>query len=359
MFDMSCERSDLKIYMASSLLAPSIQRTVPGYNTTVSLMKRMLSSHTTNRVLLVRPQHFGSNVETKETCGFQDSSPEQEHVGSDVGIIKQSAAKEFEKLLQLLKSCGIEVTEEQDQKDLELPDSVFPNNWISFHDNKPTTIVTYPMLSKLRRLERQDSIILKWQSLLSADVLDLSHHEREGVFLEGTGSMVLDRTNRFAYACISPRTNVPLLNEWCDKLNYRPIVFNATHKSANGDMMDIYHTNVMMSIAEKFVIVCLESIHDKSQRKMVEENFKNTGKTIIPITAHQMANFAGNALQLFGSDNQRFYFMSTRAYETLEEWQKEEISKSSSICHTAIDTIENHGGGGVRCMIAEIFPPLS
>lgn len=342
------------------------------------MAERTFSSQITNRAFLVRPKNFRSNVETLQTCGFQDSSltvttdhhdDDGTHYQDESVKVSLAAIEEFDKLSKMLQSCGINVTEESDRQDLELPDSVFPNNWISFHSNdtstspaisasKPSSIVLYPMLSKIRRLERQDSIIHKWQEELNADIFDLTHHEKEGMFLEGTGSMVLDRAHRLAYACISPRTNASLLKMFCEKMNYQPVVFNATHKSTDGATIDIYHTNVMMSIAEKFALVCLDSIRDEAERKMVVESFEKTGKAIIPITEHQMTNFAGNALQLFGRDNQRFYFMSTKAFQALDDWQKAEISKSSEICHTSIDVIEKHGGGGVRCMIAEIFPPV-
>ena len=315
-------------------------------------------SQTTNRILLIRPRNFGFNEETAESSGFQEAPSDT----TDTNKIRDDAINEFDQLKTLLESCGILVNEESDRDDKQLPDSVFPNNWLSFHTSRTPstaqpTMVLYPMMATKRRQERQDSVIRKWQEELHADIVDMSKFENDGIFLEGTGSMVLDHSNRIAYACVSSRTSPLLVETFCEKLGYKPIIFNAT-KFVKDSLFPIYHTNVMMSIGEEFALVCLDSIRDDSEKQLVKDSLEKSRKRIIPITEHQMNEFVGNALQLRNHGNTHYLFMSTKAYNALEEWQRIEISKSNTIVHTAVDVIEKYGGGGVRCMIAEIFPPL-
>ena len=314
-------------------------------------------SQITNRVLLIRPRHFGFNEETAATCGFQEAPDDT----CTKDKIRDDALVQFNKLKTLLESCGVEVNEENDRDDKELPDSVFPNNWLSFHTShtphQQPTMVLYPMMAPKRRQERQDDIIRKWKEKLDAHVFDMSTFENDGVFLEGTGSMVLDRCNRIAYVCISPRTNRSLVEKFCETLNYKSVIFSATTLVSGTTLIAIYHTNVMMCIAEKFVLICLDSIRDENERRVVIDSLEKSDKHVIPITEHQMNQFVGNAIQLRNHGNNRYLFMSTKAYNALEEWQKTEINKTCEIVHTSVDVIEKYGGGGVRCMIAEIFPP--
>ena len=314
--------------------------------------------HITNRVLLIKPRCFGFNEQTAVDNAFQVNP------GANVRPqrISEDAVKEFDLVAALLKSCGVQVNEELDRDDRKLPDSIFPNNWISFHrgsepGSKPT-IVLYPMMAPLRREERQVAIVEKWQAQLDATVIDLSPFEKDEIFLEGTGSMVLDRINSIAYACISNRTNKIALLEFCEKLHYKPVVFRSSQVDSRGNCIPVYHTNVMMTLCEDFALVCLDSIRDRQEKDLVEQSLLNTGKTVINITESQMENFLGNSIQLADKNGKRYLFMSTKAHSVLQEWQKTKITESSEIVHIPIDTIETNGGGGIRCMIAEIFPPL-
>ena len=313
----------------------------------------------TNRVLLIRPRCFGFNEETAKNNAFQvNPGPERDRKRTC-----EDALAEFDGLKAKLQLCGIEINEEMDREDKELPDSVFPNNWISFHSSDDglglkTAIVLYPMMAVTRREERQESIVKKWQEKLDATVIDLTSYEKKGMFLEGTGSMVLDRANHIAYACISSRTNTMVLQEFCDKLHYKPVVFHSSHVNSKGELVPVFHTNVVLSLCEKFALVCLDSIRDEKEKQLVKESLIQTGKYVVTITEHQMSSFLGNAIQLLGNDEKRYLFMSTRAYNVLDECQKTKICETSEIIHTPVDAIETNGGGGVRCMITEIFPQL-
>ena len=317
----------------------------------------------TNRVMMIRPRSFGFNEQTAGDNAFQiDPTKSNGSYLTDPEQVRKLAIVEFERLLSLLKSCGIQVHEELDRDDLKLPDSVFPNNWISFHSplaqDTPSKIALYPMMANTRRNERQDTLIRKWTESLQAEVLDLTYFENNKLFLEGTGSMVIDRVNRIVYSCLSARTHEDPLKTFCHELNYTPVIFNATQKSSLGNYVPIYHTNVMLCLGEEFAMICLDSIRNESERIMVKNSIEKSGKEVIPITELQLNNFVCNSLQLCNKNGKRYVVMSTKSYEALKDWQKEKILESSEIAHCPVDVIEALGGGGVRCMIAEIFPPL-
>ena len=311
-----------------------------------------MMTQTTNRVLMIEPRTFGYDPHTASDNVFQ-STPER--LGLSQDQFRECAVKEFNKLTSLLEQNGVEVNREKDNDEKDLPDAVFPNNWISFHESPPK-IVVYPMMSPVRRQERQQTIVDKWRAKLKANIIDMSRAEEDGQFLEGTGSMVLDRANKISYAAISLRTCEDLTREWCKKMGYTPVFFRSFSRSKTGQTAPIYHTNVMLSLGEEFALVCLESIQDQQERETVVHHITRTGKTIIPITLQQVNCFLGNALQLHNNEGQKLVVMSTKAYKSMDEEQKKIISKTSKLVHCDVDTIENLGGGGVRCMIAEIFP---
>jgi hypothetical protein len=295
-----------------------------------------------SQLLMIRPVDFGFNEQTAVNNHFQQP------VGSTGA--QQKAAEEFDGLVQLLRSNGIDVLVIDDTASPHTPDSVFPNNWVSFHENGH--LYLYPMFAPNRRQERKqhvlDAINTEFQVTES---IDLSLFEREERFLEGTGSMVLDRDNNIAYACLSPRTDKELLEIFCRKEGYRCIYFHATDKSG----APIYHTNVMMCVADAYAVVCLDSITDTKERAELTESFTRSHKRVIGISASQMDHFAGNMLQVHNKDGSTFLVMSTQAYQSLTPTQVKMLEQYNPILHAPIPTIETLGGGSVRCMLAEIF----
>lgn len=235
------------------------------------------------------------------------------------------------------------------------PDSIFPNNWITFHQNGNVAI--YPMFAENRRRERREDILdlLEEKGFQIENVYDYTSAEAEGLFLEGTGAMVLDRVNRKAYCALSPRAEEELFIEFCEDFEYTPVVFKA-YQQVNGRAELIYHTNVMMALGESFAIICLDVIQDKTERKNVIQHLKEDKKELITITTEQMHHFAGNMLELKGVDK-NYLVMSDDAYQSLSETQKVAIQKHCEILHTNLETIETCGGGSARCMLAEIFLP--
>ena len=242
----------------------------------------------------------------------------------------------------------------EDTKGPETPDSIFPNNWISFHQNG--NIAVYPMFAKNRRLERREDILdlLEKKGLKINDIIDYTFAEEEEIFLEGTGSMVLDRVNRKAYCALSPRSDEDLFIEFCEDFEYTPVPFHAYHE-VDGQRKLIYHTNVMMALTEKIAIICLDSIDDKKGKKNMINHLRMDGKEIISISEEQMNNFAGNMLQVIGKNHKRFIVMSETAYKSLNAEQIRKIEKESQIITANIRTIETLGGGSVRCMMGEVF----
>ena len=303
-----------------------------------------ITMQTTSHILMIRPVHFGYNAETAINNAFQVK-------GADADV-QQKALKEFDDLVKVLRDNAVDVTVVEDTPVPHTPDSIFPNNWVSFHQDG--TMFLYPMYAVNRRAERKDHVLDAITKKFSVSKrIDLSPYEQDNLFLEGTGSMVLDRDNRIAYACISPRTDQKVFAEFCRELNYKPIVFAAT--DANGQ--PIYHTNVLMCVADRFVVICLESITNPQEQQMVSETIIKSNKKIVAITLHQMQHFAGNMLQLENGSGEKLLVMSTQAYEALTTEQLQELNRYNRIIHTPLSTIEKNGGGSARCMIAEVHLP--
>lgn len=299
---------------------------------------------TTSNILMIRPVNFSFNAETAVNNAFQVQ-------GQDVGA-QEKARKEFDDFVGRLRENGISVTVVDDTPEPYTPDSIFPNNWVSFHDDG--TVVLYPMFAVNRRAERKqhvlDTIYAKFDHHRQ---LDLTGAEASTLFLEGTGSMVLDRDHRIAYACLSPRTDLGLLETFAKELQYKPVSFYARDQHGQ----EIYHTNVMMCVADQYVVICLNSITDPDERVAVEKQINATGKAIINISLDQMNHFAGNMLQVQNAAGQKFLVMSSQAYHSLRPDQVSSLSKYNPIIHADLTTIETNGGGSARCMMAEVFLP--
>ena len=302
----------------------------------------------TQHILMVRPFRFRKNEQTSVNNYYQKNIATL----SDDQIATLAHA-EFDEMVLTLNSHGIRVTVIQDTEEPDTPDALFPNNWISFHENQK--IAVYPMFAPNRRLERSDRVLeaLEKQGVTFNDVIDYTSAEEDQVYLEGTGSMVLDRENRIAYCALSPRSHEELFIEFCEDFEYTPIIFTA-FQSLNGERLAIYHTNVMMSVGKDFAVVCLEAIDDKKERKHLVSILKNSGKEIIAITESQTQLFAGNMLQLLGSSGP-ILVMSQSAFDSLQPKQIQTLSKRTQLISIPIPTIELCGGGSVRCMMAEIF----
>jgi len=292
-------------------------------------------------LLLIRPVNFGFNAETAVNNSFQVNS---------TGNVQQKALIEFDGLVSLLAENKLSLTVIADTEIPHTPDSIFPNNWISFHEDG--TVIIYPMFAANRRLEKKPHILDKLKEIFHITaVKDLSRYETENLFLEGTGSMVLDRENRIAYASLSPRTDKHILDEFCSMAGYTPCSFTSMDNSGN----PIYHTNVMMCVAANFAVICLEAIRDEQERLMVSGSLTGSGKEIIGISLQQMNAFAGNMLQVRNSEGELLLVMSSQAFGSLNKTQVSKLEKFSRIIHTPLDTIESCGGGSARCMMAEIF----
>ena len=296
---------------------------------------------------MVRPSSFRTNTQTLQNNHFQKISDSSDE------IILQKTLIEFDNLVNKIRSYGIPVTVFQDDLIFDTPDSIFPNNWISFHPEKK--IVLYPMYAENRRLERNENIIKKVEStgVIIDTILDYTKAELNNQFLEGTGSMVLDRKNKKAYASISERTSEILLDEFCDEFNYMPIVFESYQNHGNRSYL-IYHTNVMMCVADKYSVICLESIKSEDEKKKVKQSLIDDGKEIIEISSKQLDCFSGNMIELI-YNKKSYLVMSETAFKSLSENQLSSINNYSEIIYSNVDTIESCGGGSVRCMIAEVF----
>ena len=299
----------------------------------------------TNTILLIRPYNFVFNPETADSNSFQNNS-----ANLDKESVRQKALEEFEVFAEKLKSKGVQVFIFDDTQAPQKPDAIFPNNWITFHEDG--TVILYPMFAKNRRHEKRQDIIDSLRKNFSVNkIIDLSVYEKENKFLEGTGSMVFDHENKIGYACLSPRTDKELFIRVCEILNYKPVYFQAKDK----DRMEIYHTNVMMCIGEKFAVICLDCIPDKQERDFISHSLMNTGHEVIEITNEQMNHFAGNMLAIQTSKNKSILALSQSAFDSLTANQKKEIEKYSELVPLFINTIETIGGGSARCMMAEIF----
>jgi hypothetical protein len=301
-----------------------------------------MSSQTTSRIIMVRPAAFGYNVETAVNNTFQ-------HVPqSGQEEIKHEALKEFDNLVSILRAEGVEVDVIQDSSEPVKPDAIFPNNWISFHQDG--TVVTYPMYAPLRRQERREDIVLQLrQKFQVSKRFALEHFEDKGYFLEGTGSMVLDRVNKVAYACISPRTDPAVLAQWCGIMGYTPFTFAARY-----DGQDIYHTNVMMAIGDGVSVVCLDVV-EEARRVALHQDLLSHGRDVVVLRADQVGSFAGNMLAIRTKDGRQLMVMSKSAHQSLSPEQVGIIEKHAKIISSDVHTIETIGGGSVRCMIAENF----
>jgi len=308
-------------------------------------------NQSTNTILMIRPINFRMNEQTAVNNYYQ-------HEIDNIlpSTINSKAQNEFDVFVDKLRSCGVHVIVVSDSDKFDTPDSIFPNNWISFH--KDGTIAMYPMFAENRRLERREDILdqLEIEGFLIENVVDYTSAEEDDIFLEGTGSMILDRENNKAYCALSTRADEELFIEFCEDFEYTPIVFTA-NQTVGEEREAIYHTNVMMCIAETFAIVCLSSIDDKKERKNVLKHLKEDGKKVIDITEEQVSCFAGNMLQVHGKDDERFLIMSLAAFDSLTDSQKAQINNHCKIISSSLATIEACGGGSARCMMAEVFLP--
>lgn len=305
----------------------------------------------TNSVLMIRPEAFRMNEQTKANNHFQ-----KELSGMLPAAINAKAQQEFDALVNQLKLVGVTVIVVEDLPETDTPDSIFPNNWISFHDNGD--VVLYPMFAENRRAERREDIldVLEENGFSIENSIDFTSAEEDGFFLEGTGCLVLDRENKIAYCALSPRADEELFIEFCEDFDYAPVIFEAFQTVGNNREL-VYHTNVMMSVGEHFAIICSDMIEDKKERKMVLDNLRASGKEIILISEKQVEHFAGNVLELSGTDDKRYIVMSTTALESLNATQKTQLEKHGTILSANLETIETCGGGSARCMMAEIFLP--
>lgn len=309
-----------------------------------------MTSQITNTLFMVRPVSFERNQETSTNNYFQ-----KDLNGVSEGEIQERALAEFDLFVDKLREKGVEVFVFNDTESSKTPDSIFPNNWISFHEDG--TILLYPMYAENRRLERRDDVIKKLQDEFSVNIIQsFAHWENKGYFLEGTGSMILDRPNKITYAAISERTSEKVLEVFCEKTGYEAVTFVA-NQTVGEARLPMYHTNVMMALGEDFALICLDSIDDESEKERVILSLKKTGKEIIEITEDQVNQFAGNMLQVMNDKHQKFVVMSRAAFDSLNEEQRKTIEKHGEILYSPIPTIETLGGGSVRCMMAEVFLP--
>ncbi len=305
----------------------------------------------TNTILMVRPATFRANEETAVNNYYQKTP---ENTSEDTLLFK--ARNEFDAFVTVLRNKGIEVVVVEGDASVDTPDAHFPNNWISFHQDG--RVAVYPMFAKNRRLERRDDVldILEQNGFLITETIDYSSAEEEGYFLEGTGSIIMDRINKKAYCALSPRADEELFIEFCEDFDYAPVIFTAL-QNVGDQRLPIYHTNVMMCLGENFAVICLESIDDKKEQKNVVKHLKEDAKEVIAITEKQMQSFAGNMLQVIGSEGQKFLIMSSAAFRSLTPGQIQTIEKYCEIVHSSLEMIETCGGGSARCMMAEVFLP--
>ena len=303
----------------------------------------------TNNIMMIEPVSFNYNTETAINNYYQINN-----TALSKEEIQQKALKEFKEFVSLLRSKNINVIVFKDTENPKTPDSIFPNNWVSFHIDGE--IVLYPMYAKNRRLERRNDIIQKLRDdFIVTKINDFSYYENQELYLEGTGSMILDRENKICYAAISDRTNKNIVNDFCNQLNFKPILFTS-NQDVRGKRLAIYHTNVMMCITTNFAIVCLDSIDCNEEKDMVIDILNETKKEIISISEEQTNKFAGNMLEVEG--DKKYLVMSKSAYSCLTENQIKKINKYCEILYSDLSTIEDYSGGSARCMMAEIFLPL-
>lgn len=305
----------------------------------------------TDTILMVRPVQFRLNEETAVNNYYQDQQFHKQIKNADAN---KKAQQEFDAFAKALQDNSINVIVVNDDEKYDTPDSIFPNNWLSTHQNG--TAVLYPMFAANRRLERRPEVLdaLEAHGFEIKDIMDYTSAEEQDIFLEGTGSLLLDRVHEKAYCSISPRADVELFIEFCEDFEYTPIVFTA-YQTVGDARLPIYHTNVMMALGEEYAVICLDSIDSKAEVKSVLKHLKETGKEVITITQAQVEAFAGNMIQVLNTKGKKFLVMSHQAYESLTPAQIKKLEKYNEIIHPDIKTIETLGGGSVRCMMAEIF----
>jgi len=308
-------------------------------------------NQTTNSILMIRPVAFRMNEQTAVNNYYQKV------IDALVpATVNAMAQQEFDAFVAKLTAVGVDVIVVEDTLNPDTPDSIFPNNWISFHENGDVAL--YPMFAENRRQERREEIldILEEKEFFIENIVDYTSAEEDGYFLEGTGSIVLDRANGKAYCALSPRADEELFIEFCEDFDMNPIIFEA-FQTVNGERKLIYHTNVMMCIGETYAVICADAIDDKKERKMVLDSLKGDEKEVILITEDQVNNFAGNMLEVLGANDRRYLVMSTSAHKSLAKKQIAQLEEHVTILSSSLDTIEACGGGSARCMMAEIFLP--
>ncbi len=306
---------------------------------------------TTNSILMIRPVSFRMNEQTTVNNYYQKVLD-----GLLPATVNAKAQQEFDAFVEKLRAVGVDVTVVEDTLSPDTPDSIFPNNWISFHENGDVAL--YPMFAENRRQERREEIldVLEDKGFVIENIVDYTSAEADGFFLEGTGSILLDRENGKAYCALSPRADEELFIEFCEDFEFTPVIFEA-YQTVNGERKLIYHTNVMMCLGKTYAVLCADAIDDKKERKMVLDSLHGDEKEVVLITQDQVNNFAGNMLEVIGTDDRRYLVMSTSAYKSLTKKQIAQLEEHVTILSSSLDTIEACGGGSARCMMAEIFLP--
>lgn len=297
----------------------------------------------TSHILMIRPVNFGFNKQTAASNAFQKQGEQTE--------VQQKALQEFDAFVEVLRQNNIDVTVLNDTPKPHTPDSIFPNNWVSFHEDG--SVFLYPMQAENRRLERKVFTSIK-EAFETKQVYDLSYFEHQNRFLEGTGSLVLDRENNIAYACISPRTHIEVIAEFCKISGYQSVLFHAEDEAGKA----IYHTNVLMALGDRFAVICLDSIQNQSEKTSVKEALQSAGKTIVEISFAQMNSFAGNILQLKSKSGESLIVLSETAFLSLKKTQLKTLEQYGKLVFSPLNTIETNGGGSARCMMAEVFLPV-
>ncbi|HOD09377.1 MAG TPA: arginine deiminase-related protein, partial [Flavobacterium sp.] len=308
-------------------------------------------NQTTNSILMIRPVAFRMNEQTAVNNYYQKVLD-----GLSPETVNAKAQQEFDVFVAKLRKVGVNVIVVDDTMEPNTPDSIFPNNWISFHESGDVAL--YPMFAENRRAERREDIldILEDEGFEINEIMDYTDAEQDNIFLEGTGSLLLDRENDKAYCALSPRADEELMIEFCEDFEFTPVIFEA-FQTVNGERKLIYHTNVMMCLGDTFAVICADCIDDKKERKMVLDSLRGDDKEVILITEEQVNNFAGNMLEVKGENGKRFLVMSESAYKSLTKKQIAQLEAHVEIIHSSLDTIEACGGGSARCMMAEIFLP--
>ena len=308
-------------------------------------------NQTTNSILMIRPVAFRMNEQTAVNNYYQKVID-----GLLPETVNAKAQQEFDTLVAKLTAVGVDVIVVEDTLNPDTPDSIFPNNWISFHENGDVAL--FPMFAENRRQERREELldVLEEKGFVIENIVDYTSAEEDGYYLEGTGSILLDRANGKAYCALSPRADEELFIEFCEDFDLNPIIFEA-FQTVNGERKLIYHTNVMMCLGETYAVICADSIDDKKERKMVLDSLKGDEKEVILITEDQVNNFAGNMLEVKGANDRRYLVMSSSAHKSLTKKQVAQLEEHVTILSSSLDTIEACGGGSARCMMAEIFLP--